>query len=129
MPFHRLARLQRSVGVPLPASVPWEQAERAIEAMKPAVEHFEYLRAQSALFHNDDTPMRIARVRQEIQTEIDAKRKFIEIRNDFPAECGRVVETFASVYRVEAECQKEQVEPLERLRRHRAKSQPALEAA
>lgn len=28
MPFHRLERLQESVGVPLPSSIQWEQANR-----------------------------------------------------------------------------------------------------
>lgn len=205
MPFHRLERLQRSVGVPLPASVQWEQAQQTAEALEPVVGHFEYLGAQRALFHNDDTTMRIAKVRQEIRAETDpmrtgifttgivcegsegseappirliftgrkhagenlgrvlekrksgmasplhmcdaldrnepadhptelchclvhARRKFLEIRDDFPGECRRVVETFAVVYRVEAECRKEGVDPGERLRRHQTRSQPVMEA-
>lgn len=203
LPFHRLERLQESVGVPLPASVQWEQALRTAEALEPVEQHLLHLGAQCAVFYNDDTPMRIASVRQQIQSEEDpertgifttgvvcagtasdpvirllftgrahagenlarvlkergpelgtplqmcdaldrnqprghatelchclihARRQFIEIRTAFPAECRRVVETFAVVYQVEAECRKEGVSLEERLRRHQARSQPVMEA-
>lgn len=74
MPFHRLERLQRSVGVPLPASVQWEQAHRVARCLEPVVEHLVQLAAQSAVFYNDDTAMRIAGLRQQIQTEDRPKR-------------------------------------------------------
>jgi hypothetical protein len=74
MPFHRLERLQRSVGVPLPASVQWEQALRVARCLEPVVEHLLQLGAQAAVFYNDDTGMRIAGVRQEIQAEDKPKR-------------------------------------------------------
>lgn len=204
MPFHRLERLQESVGVPLPASVQWEQALRAAEPLEAVVEHLQYLGAQCAVFYNDDTTMRIAAVRQQIQAEthpkrtgifttgivceasgsatprirllftgrkhagenldrvlqkrgaglaaplhmcdaldrnhppehatelcnclVHARRQFVEIRTDFPAECQRVVETFGVVYQVEAECRKEGLGPDERLRRHQTRSQPLMEA-
>lgn len=67
MPFHRLERLQQSVGVPLPASVQWEQALRTFEGLEAVASHLLHLGAQRAVFHNDDTTMRIAAVRQEIQ--------------------------------------------------------------
>lgn len=203
LPFHRLERLQESVGVPLPASVQWEQALRTAEALEPVEQHLLHLGAQSAVFYNDDTPMRIASVRKQIESEKDpertgifttgivcegtgsdpvirllftgrahagenlarvlkerapelgtplqmcdaldrneprdkdtelchclihARRQFIEIRTAFPVECRRVVETFAVVYQVEAECRKEGVDVEERLRRHQARSQPVMEA-
>lgn len=74
MPFHRLERLQRSVGVPLPASVQWEQALRVARCLEPVVEHLLQLGAQAAAFYNDDTEMRIAGVRQQIQAEDKPKR-------------------------------------------------------
>lgn len=204
MPFHRLERLQQAVGVPLPASVQWEQALRTAGALEAVVDHMQYLGAQSAVFYNDDTTMRIASVRKQIQAETDpertgifttgivcegtgpetpsirllftgrqhagenlgrvmkkreagsekplhmcdaldrnhppeqatdlckclihARRQFVEIRTSFPAECRRVVETFAVVYRVEAECRKEKLDPDQRLRRHQAQSQSVMEA-
>jgi len=74
MPFHRLERLQRSVGVPLPASVQWEQALRVARCLESVVEHLLQLGAQAAVLYNDDTAMRIAGVRQEIQAEDNPKR-------------------------------------------------------
>jgi hypothetical protein len=74
MPFHRLERLQRSVGVPLPASVQWEQAWKVAQCLEPVVEQLLQLGAQAAVFYNDDTSMRIAGVRQEIQAEVKPKR-------------------------------------------------------
>lgn len=74
VPFHRLERLQRSVGVPLPASVQWEQALRVARCLEPVVEHLLQLGAQAAVFYNDDTGMRIAGVRKEIQAEDNPRR-------------------------------------------------------
>lgn len=74
LPFHRLERLQASVGVPLPASVQWEQALRVAQCLEPVVEHLLQLGAQAAVFYNDDTTMRIAGVRQQIEAETKPKR-------------------------------------------------------
>jgi hypothetical protein len=202
MPFHRLERMQQSVGVPLPASIQWEQALRTAEVLEPVVDHLLYLGAQAAVVYNDDTPMRIAQVRKQIQAETDpqrtgifttgivcegtassppirllftgrqhagenlarvlgerepglaaplhmcdglsrndpkghateschcavhARRNFVEIREAFPEECRRVVESFRVIYRVEAECLRERLDPTDRLKRHQAQSQPEME--
>jgi transposase len=74
MPFLRLERLQESVGVPLPSSIQWEQANRAAEALDPVVDHLIYLGAQAATIYTDDTTMRVRTLRQEIQAETDPKR-------------------------------------------------------
>lgn len=74
VPFYRLERMQESVGVPLPASIQWEQALRVGRVLKPVVDQLIYLGAQSAVFFSDDTTMRILRVRQQIQAEIRPKR-------------------------------------------------------
>ena len=77
MPFYRLERLQASVGVPLPASVQWELASRTACDLEVVKEHLMQLGAQAPLFHNDDTTMRIAGVRQEIEAEKKPKRSGI----------------------------------------------------
>jgi transposase len=77
MPSHRLARFQESVGVPLPASVQWEQCQRTAQWMEPVFNHLQYLGAQSFLFYNDDTTMRVEEVRKQIQAQRDSKRKGI----------------------------------------------------
>ena len=74
MPFYRLERLQKSLGVPLPSSVQWEQAARAARELEPVLDHLIYLAAQSAVVFNDDTTMRVAALRKEIQTEVKPQR-------------------------------------------------------
>jgi hypothetical protein len=69
MPSYRLERLQASVGVPLPAAVQWEQTVRTVEHLEVVKEHMMHLGAQAPLIHNDDTTMRIAGVRKEIEAE------------------------------------------------------------
>ena len=54
LPFHRLARLQASVGVPLPASIQWAEADRAARALEPVVDHLIQLSAPGTLFHWND---------------------------------------------------------------------------
>ena len=69
MPLYRLERLQQSVGVPLPAAVAWELSSQTARSLEGVVEHLLHLGAHAAVVYNDDTPMRIGQVRQEIQAE------------------------------------------------------------
>ena len=69
LPFYRLERLQLSLGVPLPASVQWEQANRVARELAPVFDHLQYLAAQSAVVYSDDTTMKVAALRQAIQKE------------------------------------------------------------
>ena len=59
LPFNRIERLERELGIPLPAGTQWEVVERAADLMAPA--HDELIRqaAQGEVLHNDDTPMKI----------------------------------------------------------------------
>ncbi|MBN2573834.1 MAG: transposase [Deltaproteobacteria bacterium] len=59
MPFNRLESLQRSLGVPLPASTQWDIVERAAKLVAPAFEELVRQAAQGDVIHNDDTPMKI----------------------------------------------------------------------
>ncbi len=74
MPFYRLERLQKSLGVPLPASVQWEQVERVTEKLEPVFEHLLKEAAQAPLLFSDDTGMRVGALRKEIQDEKEPKR-------------------------------------------------------
>ncbi len=58
-PFNRLERLQRDMGIPLPASTQWELVHEAADKFAPV--HHELIRqaAQGELLHNDDTTMKI----------------------------------------------------------------------
>jgi transposase len=74
LPFYRLERLQLSLGVPLPASVQWEQANRVARELAPVFDQLQYLAAQSAVVYSDDTTMKVAALRQAIQKEIRPDR-------------------------------------------------------
>lgn len=74
MPFHRLERLQQSLGVPLPASVQWEQVQRVSESLEPVLEHLSKEAAQAPVLFSDDTGMRVGALRKEIQSEKDPQR-------------------------------------------------------
>ena len=200
MPFYRLERLQRSLGVPLPSSVQWEQVERVARVLEPVFDHLLYLAAQSAVVFNDDTTMRVGALRKEIRAEanpkrtgiftsgivsqagdhpialfftgrahagenldevlvhrephqppplhmcdglaqntpkghrtidcncnVHARRNFVDIRTSFPEECRRVVESFAEIYRVEAQAKADGLSPQARLEVHQTHSQPVMD--
>jgi transposase len=55
VPFYRLEQLQKSLGIPLPASTQWEMVKEAAEAIEPAWEELIRQAAQGEVFHNDDT--------------------------------------------------------------------------
>ena len=59
LPFHRLEKLQNSLGIPLPAATQWELVNEAMPRLEPA--HNELIRqaAQGEVLHNDDTPMKV----------------------------------------------------------------------
>ncbi|MCZ7637590.1 MAG: transposase [Verrucomicrobia bacterium] len=78
MPHYRLARLQQSLGVPLPASTQWEVMQPLVQAARPILEALITLAAQSPLFHHDDTTMRILDLRRAgsaTAAQIDPERK------------------------------------------------------
>lgn len=74
MPFYRLERLQKSLGVPLPSSVQWEQVDRVARMLEPVFEHLMKEAAQAPVLFSDDTGMRVRSLRKEIQAEEEAKR-------------------------------------------------------
>jgi hypothetical protein len=200
MPFHRLERLQKSLGVPLPASVQWEQVDRVSGSLEPVFEHLVNEVAQAPVLFSDDTGMRVGALRKEIQGQkepkrtgiftsgivgkledhcvslyftgrnhagenlskvlvhrqaertaplhmcdglaqndpkghptvqvqcnVHARRKFVELESSFPEECRRVVESFSAVYRVEAQAKAAGLSPQQRLREHQARSGPVME--
>ena len=62
VPFTRLERLERQLGIPLPAATQWELAAGAAALMKPALRQLIWHAAQGEVLHNDDTSMRILRL-------------------------------------------------------------------
>jgi transposase len=69
VPFYRLAGLQDSLGVPLPASTQWEIVENTALLIRPAVEELIRQAAQDDVVHNDDTPMTILAHREDAKSE------------------------------------------------------------
>ena len=55
IPFYRLEQLQKSLGIPLPASTQWEMVKEEAEAIEPAWEELIRQAAQGEVLHNDDT--------------------------------------------------------------------------
>jgi len=69
VPFHRLQRLEASLGIPLPAATQWEVVERAAGLLEGAHEELVRQAAQGDVLHNDDTAMRILELMGEAREE------------------------------------------------------------
>jgi len=73
-PFHRLERLQGSMGIPLPASTQWGIVQEIFQVIYPAYKELIRQAAQGEVLYNDDTVMRILalmgkRARQKLLAE------------------------------------------------------------
>jgi len=78
MPHYRLARLQKSLGVPLPESTQWETMQPLVQQAQPILEELITQAAQSPLIHHDDTKMRILDLRRPgsaTAAQMDPQRK------------------------------------------------------
>lgn len=68
MPFHRLARFQSNLGIPLPAATQWDLVLKAAGLLDPAFDELVRWAAQGQVIHNDDTTMKLLD-RPDLQTE------------------------------------------------------------
>jgi transposase len=59
LPFNRLEKLEKGLGVPLPAATQWEVVRKAASHLEPAYGELIRQAAQGEVVHNDDTVMRI----------------------------------------------------------------------
>jgi len=59
LPHHRLERLQRNLQTPIASSTQWDVMDQSAPAFRPVIEYLEFMAAQGALIHNDDTYVRI----------------------------------------------------------------------
>ena len=78
MPFHRLAKREKSLGIPLPAATQWEVVQKAALALAPAYAELVCQAAQGEVLHNDDTTMRILELASETRQEADAEEEELE---------------------------------------------------
>lgn len=77
LPHYRLARLQQSLGVPLPESTQWELLVPLFQVALPIFEQLLRQTAQASVLHHDDTSMRILELRRPgsaTAAQIDPKR-------------------------------------------------------
>jgi transposase len=81
VPFYRLAGLEASVGIPLPASTQWEIVAETAEVIRPAFEELIRQAAQGEVFYNDDTSMKILALARasphsvEVAEEVSSSRE------------------------------------------------------
>ena len=59
LPFHRLARLQEGLGIPLPEATQWEIVQKTAGTLSPALKELIRQAAQGQVLHNDDTTMKV----------------------------------------------------------------------
>lgn len=71
MPFARLENLERMAGIPLPASVQWEQVAETASPFLPVLDALETHAAQGQVIHNDDTGMKVLELMKQ-REESDA---------------------------------------------------------
>ena len=77
MPFHRIEKLQESMGIPLPASTQWDIVENAAnKGPHPAYRELIRQAAQGDVIHNDDTPAKILEVMKDVTEQSLRKGTF-----------------------------------------------------
>jgi hypothetical protein len=77
MPHYRLARLQQSLGVPLPMATQWELMRPLAQAALPIFTELRRQSAQASVLYHDDTSMRVLDLRRAgsvTAAEIDPER-------------------------------------------------------
>lgn len=205
LPFNRIEKLQKGLGIPMPAATQWQLVQRAAELLLPAHDRLIEEAAQGEVLHNDDTTMKILELCQaqqqndeqdqehehaersgvftsgivarsngqrialfftgrnhagenlaevlsrraaelsspiqmcdalsrntpsELQTVLanclaHARRRFVEVADDFPDECRYLLETLREVYKNDALAQSMSGE--QRLRFHQTESGPLMD--
>lgn len=73
-PFHRLDWLQKSLGIPLPATTQWEVVDRAARLLEPVYAELVRQAAQGQLLYTDDTTMKILGLSQPEQAQAEGKK-------------------------------------------------------
>lgn len=70
LPWNRIQQIQKSAGIPLPASIQWEQVRDAVDrGVGTAYQQLLIVAAQGSLMHNDDTHMRVLELTGKIKND------------------------------------------------------------
>jgi transposase len=72
LPFHRLARLQEGLGIPLPEATQWEMVQKTAGTLSPALKELIRQAAQGQVLHNDDTTMKVLALGSAAEGPADA---------------------------------------------------------
>jgi hypothetical protein len=130
LPFNRIERLERGMGIPLPAATQWEiftgrnhagenlekvLKERA-EGLGPPIQMCDLLSSNTA----GDFETIVAGCMAH------SRRKYVEVANNFPEPVKHVLEELKKVYKNDATAKKEGMSPEERLAFHQAESGPVM---
>ena len=204
LPFNRIEKLQKGMGIPLPAATQWELVSEGAKSLAPAHEELIRQAAQGEVLFNDDTTMKVLELTGEqraaavadeqtdertgvftsgiVATKEDhhialfftgvqhagenladvlakraaelpkpiqmcdglaanttgefesivagctshARRRYVDVAEDFPAECRFVLETLRDVYKNDATAREQEMSPEQRLSFHQAKSGPLM---
>lgn len=78
MPFHRTARIQRTLQTPVPASTQWELLNERAALVRPAFDELLRHAAQGTLMHHDDTHMPILALMGKRRAKLIAKDELRE---------------------------------------------------
>ena len=204
LPFHRIERLQRGLGIPLPATTQWELVRDARPRLQPVWDELRRQAAQGEVLYTDDTAMKVLALSAEqrraaaADEETDARtgvftsgvvatgaghrlalfftgrqhagenlthllaqraaaqpppvhmcdalaantagdfdtllahclaharRRFVDVVANFPAEVRHVLETLRAVYHHDAQARQQALSPDQRLGFHQAHSGPLM---
>ncbi len=74
-PFYRLEGLQKSLGIPLPASTQWEIVEAAADKIYPVYEELIRQAAQGQILYNDDTMIKVLSLMKSQEDTDESSRK------------------------------------------------------
>lgn len=94
-PFHRLEKLQDSLGIPLPASTQWGLVEQTGIQLFPVYDELIRQAAQGEVVHNDDTNMKIQQLIKE-NKEAGPERKGMFTTGIVSVLQGRHIALFAT---------------------------------
>lgn len=94
--FYRIARLQKSLGIPLPASTQWDLVSEAADGLGEVFEELCRQAAQAKLLHNDDTTGKILELIQPRERDpiCDGDRVGVYTSAIVATEAGREIALF-----------------------------------
>ncbi|MBN2497029.1 MAG: IS66 family transposase [Deltaproteobacteria bacterium] len=69
VPFYRLQKLEKSLGIPLPAATQWELVRDGAAGIEPAYAELIHQAAQGEVLYNDDTTMKILKLERPLPAD------------------------------------------------------------